>query len=113
MNDRIKDKVKFHVIDRGRKHSDDQLVSRITSYNVCYTKLLRIEQTERKDVSEDHIQKCMEKVSVLQQKRKDLESILEQFLEEIASGKRAYRVYFQFKMYNDPSLNPQLYSKKS
>jgi len=72
-----------------------------------------IEQTERKDVSEDHIQKCMEKVSVLQQQRKDLESILEQFLEEIASGKRAYRVYFQFKMYNDPSLNPQLYSKKS
>jgi len=71
-----------------------------------------IEQTERDDVSEEHLKKCEEKVAVLRQQRSDLQNILDQFLKEIEEGKRAYRVYFQFKMYNDPSLNPQLYEKK-
>ena len=71
-----------------------------------------IEQTERADATEEHLKKCEEKVAVLRQQRSDLQNILEQLLEEIQAGKRAYRVYFQFKMYNDPSLNPQLYGKK-
>ena len=70
-----------------------------------------IEQTERSDVDEAHLEKCRQKVEVLRQQRADLTEILEQFLTEISEGKRAFRVYFQFKMYNDPSLNPQLYRK--
>ena len=31
------------------------------------------------------------------------------FIEEIASGKRRYALYRQFKMYNDPELNPVIY----
>ncbi len=71
-----------------------------------------IEQAERADATEEHVKKCEEKVTVLRQQRGDLQAILAQFLDEIREGKRAYRVYFQFKMYNDPSLNPQLYGKK-
>ena len=71
-----------------------------------------IEQTQRSDATEAHLKKCQEKVEVLRQQRTDLEKILEVLLQEIREGKRAYRVYFQFKMYNDPSLNPQLYGKK-
>lgn len=70
-----------------------------------------IEQTERTDVDAVHIEKCKEKVAVLSNQRADLVAILAEFLDEIRAGKRAYRVYFQFKMYNDPSLNPQLYRK--
>jgi len=70
-----------------------------------------VEQTERDEVSEEHRQASLKKVQVLEQQRGDLIAILQQFLEEIASGKRAFKVYFQFKMYNDPTLNPQLYNK--
>jgi hypothetical protein len=33
------------------------------------------------------------------------------FIEEIKSGKRRYALYRQFKMYNDPELNPVIYKK--
>jgi hypothetical protein len=72
-----------------------------------------LEQAERSDVSEVHRTKCQEKVQLLRQQRSDLTAILDQFLQEIQTGKRAYRVYFQFKMYNDPDLNPELYGKSS
>lgn len=72
-----------------------------------------MEQAERTDVSDAHRAACQDKLAVLRQQRSDLTAILDQFLQEIKQGRRAYRVYFQFKMYNDPSLNPQLYGKSS
>lgn len=72
-----------------------------------------MEQAERTDVSPAHRATCQKKLTVLRQQRSDLTAILDQFLQEIKQGRRAYRVYFQFKMYNDPSLNPQLYGKSS
>jgi hypothetical protein len=68
-----------------------------------------IEQTRRSDASAEHLEKCRARASVLTTQKQDLENILEEFLEEIRLGKRAFKVYFQFKMYNDPSTNPQLY----
>jgi hypothetical protein len=34
-------------------------------------------------------------------------------LEETGRGESFFKVYRQFKMYNDPRLNPALYGKKS
>jgi hypothetical protein len=70
------------------------------------------EQTRRMDASESHLANCMRKVGVLVQQRKDLTAVLQALLDEIRNGKRAYKVYFQFKMYNDPATNPQLYGNK-
>ncbi len=70
------------------------------------------EQTERSDVDAGHIEKCRKKLETLQVQRGDLTQILAEFLTEIQAGKRAFKVYFQFKMYNDASLNPQLYAKQ-
>ena len=67
------------------------------------------EQTQRTDATDAHIESCRRKVGVLTEQRNDLTGMLQALLEEIGSGKRAYKVYFQFKMYNDPALNPQLY----
>lgn len=72
-----------------------------------------VEQIERADASDEHRAKCEQKLAVLRQQREDLTVILDQFLGAIREGTRAYRVYFQFKMYNDPNLNPQLYGKQS
>ena len=68
-------------------------------------------QTERQDTTDAHRQACLQKLAVIKQQRKDLAKRLEEFLQQIVDHKRSFKVYYQFKMYNDPALNPQLYTK--
>ncbi len=68
------------------------------------------EETERKDVDEKHIASCSEKLARITLQRSDLVRCLEELLEEVSKGTRSFSVYYQFKMYNDPALNPQLYA---
>lgn len=70
------------------------------------------EQTERKDVSEDHLKKCQSKLSVLLEQQLDMHTAFEQLIEDIKNGDRKIKVYRQMKMYNDASLNPMLYANK-
>ena len=70
------------------------------------------EQTERKDVSEDHLKKCQSKLSVLLEQQLDMHTASEQLIEDIKNGDRKIKVYRQMKMYNDASLNPMLYANK-
>jgi hypothetical protein len=70
------------------------------------------EQADRGDADPAHRRKCADKVAVLQQQRADLARALADLLEAVEAGERSFRVYFQFKMYNDPSLNPELYGGK-
>jgi hypothetical protein len=70
------------------------------------------EQTERTDVTPEHREKCAFKLNVIKRQIADLAGALDALLKETSEGSRSFRVYFQFKMYNDPSLNPQLYGKK-
>lgn len=70
------------------------------------------EQTERKDVSNTHIVEAEKKVGILKTQRSDLLTCLQQLLEEIRAGKRHFKLYRQFKMYNDPALNPKIYQAK-
>jgi len=67
------------------------------------------EQLTRTDVDEAHLQSCADKASVLHAQRRDLEQAILDLLDEFAAGSKRPRVYFQFKMYNDPALNPELY----
>ena len=70
------------------------------------------EEADRTDASSDHIEKCGFKLGVIQQQIKDLRSALTELVEACQNGSRGFRVYFQFKMYNDPELNPALYKKE-
>ena len=67
-------------------------------------------EASRTDASEEHVRKCSGKLAVLKQQRVDLTSAICELLEDIASGSKYMKVYKQMKMYNDPSLNPVLYS---
>ncbi len=69
------------------------------------------EETVRTGVSGEHRQNCSTKLARIVQQRQDLTGCLAALLEEVKSGTRTFAVYFQFKMYNDPALNPQLYAK--
>ena len=66
------------------------------------------EEVNRTDATQDHVQKCQNKLNVLLEQKKDLCSAIDQLLEDIESGKKYMKVYKQMKMYNDNELNPVL-----
>ena len=70
------------------------------------------EQVLRKDVNQDHIKECKEKLMVLQVQQNDLSKAFDQLLEDYKNGLKKMKVYRQMKMYNDEKLNPELYQKK-
>jgi len=71
------------------------------------------EQTERKDASQEHIEKCRSKLKILQMQKDDLSRCLNELMEDLIKGNKFFKVYRQMKMYNDPNLNPVLYKKKT
>lgn len=70
-------------------------------------------QVERLDASPQHRQQCREKLAVLKLQRDILANCLDKLFVEVSEGKRRFIIYQQFKMYNDPNLNPELYNKKA
>lgn len=70
------------------------------------------EQVERPDATDEHRQKCEQKLKVLMEQQKDLSTAIDQLIDDIAAGRKYMKVYKQMKMYNDPSTNPVLYGKK-
>ncbi len=69
------------------------------------------EEVERIDASQEHKAKCQAKLDIIIRQIADLSAGLQSLLNDCATGNRGFRVYFQFKMYNDPTLNPALYKK--
>lgn len=70
------------------------------------------EQTERTDVDQAHRDTCSAKLARLLEQRTDLAACLDRLLAEASRGESYFKVYRQFKMYNDPKLNPALYAEK-
>ena len=70
------------------------------------------EEAERGDASEDHRSTCRNKLAIIERQTGDLALALDQLLQGVAAGTRSFRVYHQFKMYNDPTLNPELRKAK-
>ena len=70
------------------------------------------EEVNRTDASQEHIQKCSEKLAVLLEQKKDLSTAIDQLLSDIEAGNKYMKVYKQMKMYNDEELNPVLRGQK-
>lgn len=68
-------------------------------------------QTERQDVTEEHRKSCTNKFETIQLQLAQLTLCLKQLLNEVQDKNRTFRIYHQFKMYNDPMLNPELYNQ--
>ena len=69
-------------------------------------------QTLRTDTSAEHVAACRDKLARLVTQRDDLARCYDTLLTRAAEGRAFWRVYRQFKMYNDPALNPHLYGGK-
>ena len=65
-------------------------------------------QTRRSDADEAHRASSRVKLERLQQQREDLGGCLDALLADAAAGRAYFKVYRQFKMYNDPRFNPVL-----
>ena len=68
------------------------------------------EQLERDDVGQDHIDSVNQKIAICLLQQDDLKKSLTELLSDIFAGRKRHRTYRQFKMYNDPALNPYLYN---
>ncbi|MGQ9914560.1 MAG: DUF4254 domain-containing protein [Thermogutta sp.] len=67
------------------------------------------EQAVRDDADEAHRAAAQAKLAILLRQHEDLCEAFEQLLGDLFAGRRRTQVYRQFKMYNDPNLNPYLY----
>lgn len=126
-----------HMIDKSNQERTD-LVEQIDSYFLNYYKEVKVEadaqlntespawaidrlsilalkiyhmkeQAERKDASEEHRNKCRNKLEILLEQQRDLSQAIDQLLQDIQTGKKRMKVYRQMKMYNDADTNPILY----
>jgi hypothetical protein len=70
-------------------------------------------QTTRSDVDDAHRAASRVKLERLQQQRADLAGCLDALLADAAAGRAYFKVYRQFKMYNDPRFNPELVKERS
>jgi len=70
-------------------------------------------QTERRDADAAHIESSRGKLARLEQQRADLAGCLEALLADAQAGRAYFKVYRQFKMYNDPRFNPVLVAERA
>jgi hypothetical protein len=72
---------------------------------ICIAELKRFymqKQVERPEVSDDHRQKCQDRVNTITLQRDDLVQELNGLIQLWSEGRWTPKVYRQFKMYNDP-----------
>jgi Protein of unknown function (DUF4254) len=65
-------------------------------------------QTERDDVDDAHRNSSQGRLARLLAQRDDLGTCLDALLADARAGRAYFKVYRQFKMYNDPRFNPAL-----
>jgi hypothetical protein len=70
------------------------------------------EQSRRSDADPSHTAKARARLEILHRQRHDLSNSLGELLADLFAGRKLLKVYHQFKMYNDPTMNPYLYAAK-
>ena len=70
-------------------------------------------QTLRTDVDAAHVAASTVKLQRLEQQRADLAACFDALLADARVGRAYFKVYRQFKMYNDPRFNPALVAERA
>ncbi len=70
-------------------------------------------QAHRQEAGHEHVSTCQAKLQRLTTQRGDLARCLDTLLHDCEAGLAYFKVYRQYKMYNDPTLNPCLYDAAS
>ncbi|MEM6688261.1 MAG: DUF4254 domain-containing protein [Planctomycetota bacterium] len=67
------------------------------------------EDSERDDVDDQHRAKVRGRIELCEAQHADLSNSLQELLNDLVAGSKQHKTYRQMKMYNDPSLNPEIY----
>jgi hypothetical protein len=67
------------------------------------------EDSRRTDIGPEHRERSLQRLAILMEQRHDLCIALERLLGDYRTGAKRMKLYRQFKMYNDPTLNPEVY----
>jgi hypothetical protein len=70
------------------------------------------EEAMRDTATNAHRHRNLERLSVLEEQRRDLADCLDALWKQVLAGERRFKLYRQMKMYNDPQLNPVLYRQE-
>jgi hypothetical protein len=99
-----------HVVcEPGARLSSETAGAMIDRLSILALKIHHMRaQAQRADADEDHVRACTGKLERLLAQREDLMSCLDLLLTEARAGRAYFKLYRQFKMYNDPALNPYL-----
>ena len=71
------------------------------------------EQGARADIDDAHRSASAVKLARLEQQRSDLAACLDALIADTQAGRAFFKVYRQFKMYNDPRWNPALVAERA
>jgi hypothetical protein len=71
------------------------------------------EQLDRADAPAGHAERNQERLATLVEQRDDLSACLTRLWQQVLAGERRFKIYRQLKMYNDPTLNPVIYTQAS
>ncbi len=99
-----------HLIDRDlpmRTETPGAALDRLSILSLKVYHMAR--QIEREGVTEAHRHTCNLKLTVLKAQHADLKTALLDMIGDLNAGNIRMKVYRQFKMYNEPNLNPRLY----
>ena len=108
----IPERISKTILKKAKQNSET-LGAMVDRLSILSLKIFHMSiQTRRENVSEVHIQTCSKKLEILKNQRNDLCVCFDELLYDFSQGLRYFKQYKQFKMYNDPNLNPQLYAKE-
>ncbi|MDP9040240.1 MAG: DUF4254 domain-containing protein, partial [Acidobacteriota bacterium] len=71
------------------------------------------EEAHRTSATESHREKNRDRLALLTEQRADLAACLDALWAEVHAGRRRFKLYRQMKMYNDPELNPAVYTRRT
>ncbi|NHZ94911.1 DUF4254 domain-containing protein [Massilia sp. CCM 8734] len=98
------------ALHAGARLSSETAGAMIDRLSILALKIFHMHaQTRRSEAGAEHVAACTAKLQRLVAQRHDLACCLDRLLAEAAGGLAFFKVYRQFKMYNDPALNPWLY----
>jgi hypothetical protein len=67
------------------------------------------EQVDRQGTTDEHRAMVSQRIGICQSQHSDLSDSLQDLLDDLLAGRKQHKTYRQMKMYNDSSLNPEVY----
>jgi Protein of unknown function (DUF4254) len=71
------------------------------------------EEIDRPGAPTGHGERNLQRLEILVEQRDDLAGALDRLWQQVLDRQRRFKLYRQLKMYNDPALNPAVYSLRA